>query len=139
MGANLSITRYVRHGVRVIMVEGDIDMSESASLDAALDASMDGLPVVVDLTSVVFLDSAGLHALLRERAGSRLAGIVRTQASSAGRALDIVDAKKAVPLFDDLASALGRLGSEQTPEPQRRLEPRPLGYAWRLRRARGRG
>ncbi|GAA4434148.1 STAS domain-containing protein [Actinokineospora soli] len=48
-------------GTALLAVQGEIDMSNSATLTTALEAT-DG-PVTVDLTAVDYLDSAGLAVL----------------------------------------------------------------------------
>ncbi|WP_089157652.1 STAS domain-containing protein [Micromonospora sp. NBS 11-29] len=52
-------------GVRVLTVVGEVDLSNAASFAAALEDAVrpDGEPLVVDLTEVEYLDSAGLAAL----------------------------------------------------------------------------
>jgi anti-sigma B factor antagonist len=52
-------------GTRMLTAAGEIDMSNAASFAAALDEAVgtDGSPLVVDLTAVEYLDSAGLAAL----------------------------------------------------------------------------
>ncbi|MFJ1730638.1 STAS domain-containing protein [Streptomyces sp. NPDC088254] len=51
-------------GAAVLTVVGEIDMSNAGELDKAI-ASVDGPVVVVDLTAVGYLDSAGLSVLFR--------------------------------------------------------------------------
>ncbi|QLQ36406.1 STAS domain-containing protein [Micromonospora robiginosa] len=52
-------------GTRVLTAVGEIDMSNAADFGAALDDAVrpDGDPLVVDLTKVEYLDSAGLAVL----------------------------------------------------------------------------
>ncbi|WP_182873140.1 STAS domain-containing protein [Microbispora sp. H10670] len=51
-------------GTPVLTVSGEIDMSNAAELDAALSgASVDGHALLVDLSEVEYLDSAGLTVL----------------------------------------------------------------------------
>ncbi|MGC4892350.1 STAS domain-containing protein [Micromonospora sp. DT31] len=52
-------------GVRVLSVAGEIDMSNADTFGAALTDAVrpDGGPLVVDLTKVEYLDSAGLAVL----------------------------------------------------------------------------
>ncbi|MCZ7436911.1 STAS domain-containing protein [Micromonospora sp. WMMC241] len=52
-------------GTRVLTAVGEIDMSNAAAFGAALDDAVrpDGDPLVVDLTAVEYLDSAGLAVL----------------------------------------------------------------------------
>ncbi|MGY1745614.1 STAS domain-containing protein [Blastococcus sp. SYSU D00695] len=73
-------------GARV-HVAGEVDCSTAPRLTESLDGVLDDAPaeVVVDLTEVTFLDSAGLHALVTAhgragRAGTRLRVLVATRA-----------------------------------------------------------
>jgi|tagenome__1003787_1003787.scaffolds.fasta_scaffold19322599_1 anti-anti-sigma factor len=53
---------------RVARVSGEIDLQSSPQLEERL-AHTDGRPLLVDMSRVTFLDSSGLAALLRLRAG----------------------------------------------------------------------
>lgn len=66
MSTPLTLTQARRpDGGRVLTVVGEIDMSNSGELAAAVEAELDdGGPVLVDLTRVEYLDSAGLSILL---------------------------------------------------------------------------
>ena len=55
-------TRPGPDGIPVVSAVGEIDMSNAEAFRAALEAA-DGGPLVVDLTRVEYLDSAGIHAL----------------------------------------------------------------------------
>jgi anti-sigma B factor antagonist len=96
-------------GFRVLVLGGELDMDGAPRLDAALDACTDGFPVIVDLSALTFIESAGLHALLKKRALGRPSAIVRVPASNVARVLDIVAADQAIPLYADLAEAIERL------------------------------
>ncbi|MGI5241601.1 STAS domain-containing protein [Dactylosporangium sp. CA-139066] len=57
--------------------QGEVDPDTAPALEAALDAALDGgapAPIVVDLSGVRFLDSAGISALLRGRRRTVAAG-----------------------------------------------------------------
>jgi anti-sigma B factor antagonist len=110
MDADFSVTEALRGGCCVLVLEGELDMAEAPTLDAALDACPDGLPVIVDLSSLTFLDSSGLHVLLRDREAGRLAAVVRIPGSNVARVLDLVDATKALQVYDDVALAVEQLG-----------------------------
>jgi anti-anti-sigma factor len=112
MKDDFSVTLTLRGGCRVLVAEGELDMVTVPQLDAALDASADGVPVIVDLSGLTFMESGGLHALLRERNGGRPSAIVRAPASNVGRLLDIVDVRKAIPVYDDMPEAIGQLGRD---------------------------
>ncbi len=111
MEAEFSATPTVRAGCLVLVVEGELDLEEAQKLDAALAACTGDRPVIVDLTAVTFLDSAGLHTLLQERTFGHVAGLVRARGSNVGRLLDIVGVVNAVRLYDDLPHAIGDLGT----------------------------
>ena len=67
MSTPLTLTHARRpDGGRVLTVAGEIDMSNSAELAAAVEAELDdvGGVILVDLTRVEYLDSAGLSILL---------------------------------------------------------------------------
>jgi anti-anti-sigma factor len=103
-----SVTPGFLDGCRVLVLEGDLDAAEAASLDEAIDACTDGFPVVVDLSSLMFIDSAGIHTLLRERTvATRLHRACA--GSNVARVLDIVDVEKAIPVYDDVTEAVQRL------------------------------
>lgn len=104
------ITPTVVDGCRVLVVEGELDAAVAPKLSEAVEACMDGLPLIVDLALLTFLDSSGIHALLREGAGGKPAALVRAPGSNIGRVLDIVHVRQTVPVYDDVPAALEALG-----------------------------
>lgn len=67
MSTSLTLTPGSRpDGTSVLTAAGEIDMSNSADLAAAVAAALENAtgPLVVDLTAVEYLDSAGLSILL---------------------------------------------------------------------------
>ena len=95
----------------MLALRGDLDVVEAPRLDAAIDACSDGLPIVVDLSGLTFIDSSGLHVLLGERAAGRPAALVRGSQSNVSRVLEVVGVDRAVPIFADVAEAVERVGS----------------------------
>ncbi|GGS89090.1 anti-anti-sigma factor [Planobispora rosea] len=59
-------------GASVLTVTGEIDMSNAGTLDAALARSADDGPLIVDLSEVGYLDSAGLTVLFTHAPRIRL-------------------------------------------------------------------
>jgi anti-sigma B factor antagonist len=59
-------------GVFVVKLIGEIDISNAATLGAALDAMIAGVdePVAVDLSGLEFMDSSGIAMLLRAVGGA---------------------------------------------------------------------
>ena len=71
MTAPLSLAIHRRpDGAQVLTAVGEIDMSNAESLREALNraSAADGRPVVVDLTGVEYLDSAGLTVMFTHAA-----------------------------------------------------------------------
>lgn len=69
----LRIDTVRRDGSLVLIVEGELDISTSNVLDAALAQALstDALSIVVDLHAVSFIDSTGLHVLISHAEQSR--------------------------------------------------------------------
>jgi anti-anti-sigma factor len=102
---SFSVTRGFLDGCRVLVLEGELDAAEAQKLNAAIETCADGVPVVVDLTSLSFIDSSGIHALVR----GRPAAIVRAPESNVARVLDLVEVQKTIPVYDDMTQAVERL------------------------------
>ena len=105
-----SISVAIRDGSQVVTVTGDLDTDTAPSLDDVLDRLLAGMRVLVDLSRVRFLTSAGIVALLSERAFGRPA-LFAPDGSRAARMLEIVQAQLLVPIFRDLDAALKGLGA----------------------------
>ncbi len=58
-----------RDGFRTLTVGGEIDLATASAFEAELDAVIAEAhsPADVDLSGVTFIDSSGLHALIRAR------------------------------------------------------------------------
>jgi anti-sigma B factor antagonist len=110
----------------VVSVQGELDLYTTPQLTAELEAIVDGLEVVLDLSGVTFLDSTALGAILlaarrlREEDGGL--ALVTAEASTK-KLLEVVGVDRVVPVFDTSERALEHLvGSlvlrrlEQTPE-----------------------
>ncbi|MGH9065853.1 MAG: STAS domain-containing protein [Acidimicrobiales bacterium] len=96
-------------GRLVCQPEGDLDAAHAASLRASFGALAQPTAVVIDLTGVPFLDSAGLGALvggvrrIREAGGSVTVCAGRR---SIARVLRTVGFDRVVTLVDTLGEAL---------------------------------
>jgi anti-sigma B factor antagonist len=69
----LTIDTVGRDGSLVLVVEGELDIATSHLLDEALTRALstDALSIVVDLHGVSFIDSTGLHVLIKHAEESR--------------------------------------------------------------------
>jgi anti-anti-sigma factor len=103
MRQDFSISRGVREGCQVVLVRGELDEVTAPMLDEAIDASHANWPVIVDLSAVEFITSAGLHAVLRERP---LALSIVAPPGNVARLFEIVRANRRCPLFQSLDSAV---------------------------------
>jgi anti-sigma B factor antagonist len=110
MGEELSVTDRREGGVVIAEVTGDIDMSTVAGLrERLLGLAESGLPLIVDLNRVSFIDSAGLGALIGaarradERGGSLHAVCSRPQTR---KLLWLTGVDRRIPLTDTVDGAL---------------------------------
>jgi anti-anti-sigma regulatory factor len=105
----LSITPIFRDGVQTLVIEGDVDAACVDVLASALADPQLDVPVIADLGLLTFIDSSGLHALFTAAEKGTLGAIVRAPGSNISRVLNVVDANKIVPLFDDLTAAVAHV------------------------------
>jgi len=106
MEDEFAVTAAFRDGCQVLTTSGELDIHTAPKLHAALDGDVDGLPVIVDLTALTFIDSSGLHTLLRNHQDGRLAALVSAPDSNVQRVLDLVEAHKTIAIYDDLTTAI---------------------------------
>ena len=101
-----TFTTEARAGARVMLVGGELDVSNVASLAAALDAESAEGPLVVDLSAVTYLDSSTIEALIvRARNGAPLR-LVCPPGSIVRRSLEILGIEHVMPLTDTVDEAL---------------------------------
>ncbi len=104
--ADLHITRH--DGVIVVRVTGEIDLSNASDLrEAIIDVTPnDALGLVLDLTGVDYIDSAGIHLLYRLgdslRARGQTLRIVIPPNSPASDALRLAGVKRHVDVVAEL-------------------------------------
>ena len=101
-----------KHGrASVVVVSGDIDMVTAPEVEKALITAVRARPdtLVVDLTGVAFLGSAGLTALVaaRQEAGDATAVRVVAKGSATARPLQLTGLDQEIPLFATREEALG--------------------------------
>lgn len=114
----------VENGIDIFALSGEIDMHYAPVLRSLLQARVQALcpALILDLTDVTFIDSAGLVAIieyLRDAAAYRgvlcLCGLNETLQTI----FEIVKLDKVIPIFASIADALAALeqGSVQPPGP----------------------
>jgi anti-anti-sigma factor len=99
----VSIAR--REGCVLVSVRGDVDRDTAPWLERELARLGPRERVVVDLSQVRFLSSAGIVVLLRGRGFGR-PSLCCQDASSVARMLEFVEAERFVRVYRDLAAAL---------------------------------
>jgi anti-anti-sigma factor len=90
-------------GFPVLVVRGEIDELTAPELDTSIDTFAGTRPLIVDLSAVEFISSAGLHALLRER--PRAVRLVCPQ-GNVMRLFEIVRANRRVAICESLQAAV---------------------------------
>jgi anti-anti-sigma factor len=99
----------------VVTVSGELDMLTSPELSAAI-ASLDGTkrPVAVDLSTLTFIDSTGVRALVTARTGGQPLILICPDGQVA-RVLEILQIEKVLTVYkqlDDLVASLAAPGQE---------------------------
>lgn len=98
-------------GAAVVEVVGELDLATVAQWEARVEhAATNTHAVVLDLSDLQFVDSAGVHSLFRMLAAfdarSKQLLIVAPRGSSVRRVLDILDLATLAPVSDTRAEAL---------------------------------
>jgi anti-sigma B factor antagonist len=105
----------------VVRVAGDIDLaSEGEFAEALSDGLSRAVPVLlVDLSDVTFLGSAGLHVLLeanRDAVQQRCSLRIAHGGAFAARVLDVAGLDQVLAVFESPELALGSAGGAQAPD-----------------------
>jgi anti-sigma B factor antagonist len=100
-----SIDVDARDGFEVVSVRGELDSGTSAQLAQELDRVVaTGTPVVVDLSALSFIDSGGLHALMKPRPSARIS--VVCPPGNVSRVMSVVRLEHVLPLYERLEDAI---------------------------------
>jgi anti-sigma B factor antagonist len=102
-----------QHGIAVLKVGGDIDLATVPALEAAINEALIPKPIglVIDLTEVGFLASAGLQALVATHnnvSPSAQFAVVANSASTS-RPIELTGLDQIFELYQTLAEALAAL------------------------------
>jgi anti-anti-sigma factor len=98
-------------GPVVVAPEGELDFARISEFrDALSRADRAAVSIVVDLSSVSFIDSGGLGALVdlygRVRRGNRRLAVVAPQGTAAAVLLNLSGLQTRMPIFPTLEAAL---------------------------------
>jgi anti-anti-sigma factor len=99
--------------VRVLTLEGELDLAAAPRLQARVDETPSGQALVLDLSRTTFIDSAVLKELLRARAELAERNVRLVLAGVAPPVRRLLDLTRTSELFEDAADvdeAIRRLG-----------------------------
>jgi anti-sigma B factor antagonist len=108
--------RYTARGCTVLVLSGEVDVASALELRLELAAAVDasGTRVVVDLTSVGFMDCAGVGELVRalRRTGWARGSIcLANPTRSVRRILELTSAGSVLPVYDSVDDAVAAAGA----------------------------
>ena len=109
-------------GQVVVILRGELDVTEAARVAASLSAAASGSTVIVDLAALEFIDSSGLAALVRARQLARLAGCDLLLAAPQEQVLRMLAMTRLFDVFavhscvDDAAGIVRRTPAAIVPE-----------------------
>jgi anti-sigma B factor antagonist len=105
--------------IHTVTVRGELDLAVTHELETALDADAEGAgAVLLDLTELAFMDSAGLRVLLmaseRYRQADTPWAVAIGEDSAVRRMLSLSETEAALPVFPDRESAASSLSERAT-------------------------
>src|SRR5262245_44891492 len=106
-----SVSVWYLNRFQIVVVRGELDELTAPELDGLLNGERNGRTVIVDLSPLAFISSAGIHVLFRERSTTTV--VVCSPGSYVGRLLARVWANQSVAVFDSLDDAIQSLSLSQ--------------------------
>jgi len=101
-----SITRSTHGACEVVTLTGELDMAHAPAVTETLDElSAAGARVVIDLTSLSFIDSSGIHAMFRPTTELSVVALV-CPPGNIQRVLEVTKIDRMLPVYETLAAAL---------------------------------
>ena len=104
----LDVQARTADGTTVVTVHGEVDMASAPQLQSALEeAQCGGKPLVVDMSGVGFLGSAGLSVLLVVTEAAPAEGVRVVASEAVRRPIELTGLDKMLAVYDSLDAALG--------------------------------
>jgi anti-sigma B factor antagonist len=103
------VERLVERDLEIIRVQGELDIATAPQLESEL-GEVEG-DAVIDLTECTFIDSGGIHVLVR--ACTRIGASVICPRQDLRRVFEIVAVERICPLYDSLEQALAATSQEK--------------------------
>jgi anti-anti-sigma factor len=112
---SISIAVTDRDGIAVLTVGGEVDLATISELEAAIDQALTQEPtaLVIDLSAVDFLASAGLQTLVatQQRVGTSAGFAVVANGPATSRPIQLTGLDQIFALYPTLADATAALNS----------------------------
>jgi anti-sigma B factor antagonist len=103
---SFSLSRSTHGNAEVVTLVGELDMAHASSVADTLDALADTeRPLVVDLSDLTFIDSSGIHAILRPRPQQGVVILV-CPPGNIQRVLSVTKIDRVLPVHETLDAAL---------------------------------
>ncbi len=104
-----SISRSTRGTCEIVTLVGELDMAHAPTVAETLDVLSDTeRPTVVDLSDLTFIDSSGIHAILRPRPQQGVVVLV-CPPGNIQRVLSVTKIDRVLPVHESLDAALASL------------------------------
>ena len=101
-----SLTRTTHDASEVVTLVGELDMAHASEVAETLDALADNSrPVIVDLSELTFIDSSGIHAILRPRPQEGVVVLV-CPPGNIQRVLSVTKIDRVLQVYESLDQAL---------------------------------
>jgi anti-anti-sigma factor len=101
-----SLTRSTHGALEVVTLAGELDMAHAPQVAETLDALADASrPVIVDLSELTFIDSSGIHAILRPRPQDGVVVLV-CPPGNIQRVLSVTKIDRVLQVYETLGEAL---------------------------------
>jgi anti-anti-sigma factor len=105
-----SMSRSTETACEVVALVGELDMVHAPIVAETLDALSDNeRPVIVDLTELTFIDSSGIHAILRPRPQQGTVLLV-CPPGNIHRVLSVTKIDRVLSVYETLDEALAAVG-----------------------------
>lgn len=97
-----------RDGCAVVTASGEVDLASAGALAEALRRVPAGIPIIVDLTGITFMDSSGLHVILHVQRDAHDSGVpfIVVPSPEVARLFDFAGVQAVTRMSPTLADAL---------------------------------
>ena len=125
MSTELWVSASIQDGYRILAAGGDVDMQSAPRFREALSgALLPGAPLILDLSGILFMDSAGLKELARAHraAKARRSRLIVIPSSAATRVLELSGVAATLTLCPTRADAVKYAHALPSTEPVAALD-----------------